>query len=162
MVISPGLGKGPMSGASGAVGCVSGRAGTPPTYSLRRAAVHGNGAVAEGTARSKARPRSAGLPVEQAPRRARRAGTRGRTPRQRPRPRLGLAAASRAPPDGPCATSQGAHFRGPLSANAKDQLPGRLERLLPTQSQNAGPVNCIRLFGIEILRCLLLAAFCFP
>src|SRR5207247_156087 len=50
MVISLGLGKGPMSGASGAVACVSGRAGTPPTHSLRRAAVHGNGAVAEGTA----------------------------------------------------------------------------------------------------------------
>src|SRR4029077_8605275 len=49
MVISPGLGKGPMSGTSGAVGCVSGRAGTPPTHSLRRAAVHGNGAVAEGS-----------------------------------------------------------------------------------------------------------------
>src|SRR5438067_11777000 len=37
MVISPGLGKGPMSGASGAVGCVSGRAGT-----------HGNGAGGDG------------------------------------------------------------------------------------------------------------------
>src|SRR5437773_9059892 len=58
MVISPGLGKGPKSGASGAVGWVSGRAGTPPTHSLRRAAVHGTGAVAEGTARSKARRRS--------------------------------------------------------------------------------------------------------
>src|SRR6202022_715569 len=67
MVISPGLGKGPMSGASGAVGCVAGRAGTPPTHSLRRAAVHGNGAVAEGQARSKARRRSAGLRVEPAP-----------------------------------------------------------------------------------------------
>jgi hypothetical protein len=107
-----------MSGASGAAGCVSGKAGTPPTRSLRRAAVHGNGAVAEGTARSKARRRSAGLRVEQAPRRARRAGTRGRTTRQRLRPRLGLATASRAPPAGPCATFQGAHFRGPLSANA--------------------------------------------
>ena len=39
-----------MSGASGAVGWVSGRAGTPPTPSLRRAAVHGTGAVAEGAA----------------------------------------------------------------------------------------------------------------
>src|SRR5438874_13475833 len=38
-----------------------------PTHSLRRAAAHGNGAVAEGTARSKARRRSAGLRVEQAP-----------------------------------------------------------------------------------------------
>ena len=30
--------------------------------------------------------------------------------------------------------------------NAPDQLPGRLERLQPTENQNAGPVNCIRLF----------------
>src|SRR5216683_7758565 len=95
MVISPGLGKGPMSGASGAVGCLSGRAGTqfvpvrehlkslravgclsgragtPPTHSLRRAAVHGHGAVAEGTARSRARRRSVGLRVEKAVGRAR-------------------------------------------------------------------------------------------
>src|SRR5258708_3999669 len=139
MVISPGLGKGPMSGASGAVGCVSGRAGTPPTHSLRRAAVHGNGAVAEGTARSKARRRSAGLRVEQAPRRARRAGTRGRTPRQRPRPRLGLAAASRAPPAGPCATSQGAHFRGPLAANNKLTCRGRLQSFYTARNRTGGP-----------------------
>ncbi len=131
-----------MSGASGAVGCVSGRAGTPPTHSLRRAAVHGNGAVAEGTARSKARRRSAGLRVEQAPRRARRAGTRGRTPRQRPRPRLGLAAASRAPPAGPCATSQGAHFRGPLSANDRAERPAALQGQAPRgTSRAAGPLQ---------------------
>ena len=31
--------------------------------------------------------------------------------------------------------------------NAKDQLPGRLPILQPTESGDAGPVNCIRSFG---------------
>jgi hypothetical protein len=33
------------------------------------------------------------------------------------------------------------------NANDKDQLPGRLQRLQATQNEDAGPVNCIRLFG---------------
>jgi hypothetical protein len=35
--------------------------------------------------------------------------------------------------------------------NDKDQLPGRLQRLQPPENQNAGPVNCIRWFGLKIL-----------
>jgi len=31
--------------------------------------------------------------------------------------------------------------------NAPDQLPGRLQRLQRAKNQNAGPVNCIRLFA---------------
>jgi hypothetical protein len=31
--------------------------------------------------------------------------------------------------------------------NDPDQLPGRLQRLQPTQNEYAGPVNCIRSFG---------------
>jgi hypothetical protein len=31
--------------------------------------------------------------------------------------------------------------------NAQDQLPGRLQRLQPTQNLDAGPVNCIQSFG---------------
>jgi hypothetical protein len=37
--------------------------------------------------------------------------------------------------------------------NVPDQLPGRLQRLETTENQNAGPVNCIRLFGSANLRC---------
>jgi hypothetical protein len=37
--------------------------------------------------------------------------------------------------------------RSPPSPNDQDQ-PGRLEGLQATESQNAGPVNCIRLFGL--------------
>jgi hypothetical protein len=32
--------------------------------------------------------------------------------------------------------------------NAKDQLPGRLQRLQILDSKNAGPVNCIQSFGL--------------
>ena len=46
-----------------------------------------------------------------------------------------------------------------LPPNAPDQLPGRLQRRQPTKNQNAGPVNCIRLFGFENLQCPL---FLFP
>jgi hypothetical protein len=34
-----------------------------------------------------------------------------------------------------------------LSPNVPDQLPGRLARIQAAQNQDAGPVNCIRLFG---------------
>lgn len=37
--------------------------------------------------------------------------------------------------------------------NAQGQLPGRLLWLQSTESQNAGPVNCILSFGYENLRC---------
>jgi hypothetical protein len=32
-------------------------------------------------------------------------------------------------------------------------LPGRLQRLQATQNEDVGPVNCIRLFDIENVRC---------
>jgi hypothetical protein len=36
-----------------------------------------------------------------------------------------------------------------LKRNTKDRLPGRLENLYATQSQDAGPVNCILSFGLK-------------
>jgi hypothetical protein len=46
--------------------------------------------------------------------------------------------------------------RGP---NAQDQLPGGLDGPYALGHRHAGPVNCIRLFGLENLRCPL---FCLP
>jgi hypothetical protein len=39
----------------------------------------------------------------------------------------------------------------PKRPNAKDQLPGRLQGLQGADNRNAGPVNCIRLFGLRHL-----------
>jgi hypothetical protein len=35
--------------------------------------------------------------------------------------------------------------------NDTNQLPGRLQRLLATERENAGPVNCTRSFG-DVIR----------
>ena len=35
--------------------------------------------------------------------------------------------------------------------NDPDQLPGRLQRLHISEGENAGPVNCIRWFGLKIV-----------